>query len=461
MKRRSLALAVLAAVSTTVRAIGPHEVLVLINGNSPRSIEIAREYARLRGIPETNLVTLAVPTPDGKTPIQVTPREFTEQIWGPATAALAERGIGDHILAWVYSLDFPVRVATEPRISIQGLTFLRNRLPDPQAVRRGEYVSLLFAGPDGAGGPPYSSQTLDSQSLWLGRDMPLPSVALGYMGERGNTREAVLKCLADGARADGSAPTGTVYYVASDDVRSRCRAWQFESARRELLRAGLAATILTNPPPTGMPDVLGLMIGAPYVKPAADDRYLPGSLADNLTSFGAAFDDPDQTKLSAWIAGGATAAAGTVTEPSALWAKFPNARLFAHYRAGCTVIESYYQSIKCPLQIWIAGDPLTRPWMPRDSVSISGLGTEPVSAPVTLRAEIHADTPYVQYAWLVDGRMAREGLGAEAFTLEPGRLAEGAHTVRVVARTIGMVKNQVFEERTFTVTKRAEAPPLK
>jgi hypothetical protein len=99
--------------------------------------------------------------------------------------------------------------------------------------------------------------------------------------------------------------------------------------------------------------------------------------------------------------------------------------------------------------------------MPRDSVSISGLGTEPVSAPVTLRAEIHADTPYVQYAWLVDGRMAREGLGAEAFTLEPGRLAEGAHTVRVVARTIGMVKNQVFEERTFTVTKRAEAPPLK
>ena len=36
--------------------------------------------------------------------------------------AIEERGLGAHLLAWVYSVDFPVRIGTTPPLSIQGIT---------------------------------------------------------------------------------------------------------------------------------------------------------------------------------------------------------------------------------------------------------------------------------------------------------------------------------------------------
>ena len=46
--------------------------------------------------------------------------------------------------------------------------------------------------------------------------MPLPSMALGYMGEKGNTQDEILSCLRRGVASDGTHPSGTVYFVAPD-----------------------------------------------------------------------------------------------------------------------------------------------------------------------------------------------------------------------------------------------------
>ena len=47
-----------------------------------------------------------------------------------ALKAAADRGIARHILAWAYSTDFPTRVDTNPKMSLQGITFTRGAVPE-------------------------------------------------------------------------------------------------------------------------------------------------------------------------------------------------------------------------------------------------------------------------------------------------------------------------------------------
>ena len=343
------------------RALEPGQLLVLANGRSPDSVEVARAYMRLRHIPEANLVRLSVPVfPPGRA-WALSPADFTRRIWDPAWKVMRERGIEDRILAWAYSVHFPIRITTVPALSIQGLTFLRNRLPDQAAVRRGTYSSPLFAGPTEADGRSWPAEGFEASRARLGKDMPLPSMMLGYTGLRGNTKEAVLGCLERAAAADGTAPAGVVYFVTRDNVRSTCRDWQYPAAQRELTALGIEA-VITNRMPVGRTNLLGLMTGAAVVDPGRGNRFLPGSMAEHLTSAAANFRARYQTKLSVWIDAGAAASAGTVSEPFALWPKFPNARFFVHYASGRTMVESFFASIRCPLQILLVGDPLTRPW---------------------------------------------------------------------------------------------------
>ena len=438
-------------------ALGPHEVLVLVNANSPASGRVAREFASLHQVPEVNLVSLNVARGKAKVPLAMSPQQFTEEIWQPALRAVRERGIGDHILAWAYSVDFPVRVDTDPPVSILGLTFARNRLPDAKSVGEGTYLSALFAGPSGLGGVEFGAQSLDAQKEWLGDDTPLPSMALGYIGDRGNTLDEVIGALRRGAASGTTPPSGTVYFVSTPDIRSKCRQWQFDGARGQLTMAGVPA-VITNAFPSGRQDIIGIMLGAETVDPAQGRcRYLPGAVADNLTSFGAAFDAPDQTKVSAWIAAGASAAAGAVTEPLAAWPKFPSARLFVYWASGCALIESYYQSIRCPFQLLIVGDPLASPWGVRDSLAIEGLSRGAIRGPVTVSARIASGRFYPRCVWLLDGRVIQRGSGEEPLELDAGRLEPGRHALRIVAYTSGTLRHQSFAEQAFTVESRTSS----
>jgi len=435
-----------------VRALGPHEVLVLANESSPRSIVVAKEFARLRGVPPQNLVRLRVPLPPTNAPASISPDDFTQLIWTPAVRAVREQGLGDHILAWVYSLDFPIFVTTPQPISIEGLTFLRNRLPNPTEVRMGTYASPLFTGPNNPNSMGYYSETFDELSEWLGGDMPLPSMRLGYAGERGNSEAEVLACLERGARADGSAPSGTVYFVTNQDVRSTTRAWEYPLVVKTLTAIGVRAEV-TDRFPTSARDVVGLMTGAAVVRPDAIGGFRPGAMAEHFTSGAGVFHTGDQTKLTAWIAAGATASAGTVAEPYAIWTKFPHARFFVHYAAGCTLIESFYQSVRCPLQLLMVGDPLAQPWGTRDRLTLQGLGTAPVTGRLSVKAVMApgAKGHYSKFVFLLDGKVVGR---TRTLELDTGGLAEGAHALRAVAYRTGMVRGQTYAEQTFAVGPR-------
>ena len=448
IRRAFLLVASLVVLSSSGFALGPHEILILANGKEPDSVEVAKAYARQRQVPEGNIVVLNMPAiAPGQAPV-MSPEDFTRLIWTPATHVAKARGIDDHILAWIYSTHFPIRITSTPPVSLQGLTFVRNHMPSAKAIAEGSYVSKLFSGPDAPGESGYGPQTFDSSQLLLREEMPLPSMTLGYTGPRGNTKAEVLACLATGLRSDRTRPDGAVYFVTNNNVRSRCRQWQFPSSAKELNQAGVKATI-SDTFPEGARDVIGIMMGSPTVEPTKVGRFLPGCMAEHLTSFGAMFDVNSQTKLSRWIARGVTASAGTVCEPMSIWAKFPNARFFNHYAAGCTVIESFYQSIRCPLQIMLVGDPLAAPWAPDASLSIEGLEADDlVSTSRTLGRRIQAPRGlyFSRTLYLVDGRIVGKGL---TFELDPSGLDAGEHTLRVVAYQTGFVRSQIFSSRSF------------
>jgi uncharacterized protein (TIGR03790 family) len=432
--------------------LGPHEVLLLANSAAPESVEIAKTYTKLRGIPASNLLLLNLPEYKNGKNVAISLAGFTDKIWRPATKAMRARQIDDHILAWVYSTHFPTRTKNRPIISVQGLTFLRNHVPPPRDAGDALYVSPLFVGPAAPRANSYSPKSFDVAKQFLREEMPLPSMMLGYIGPRGNTKAEILNCLKTGLWSDGTQPKGTVYFVTSGDVRSRCRQWEFPATVAGLRNAKVKALISTKFP-AGQRDIIGLMQGKANIDTSQIGHFLPGAMAEHLTSYGGAFDINMQTKISSWIKAGATASSGTVCEPMSNWRKFPHARFFNHYSHGATMIESFYLSIRCPLQLLIIGEPLAAPWAqkPFTKLDINGFTeNELLTAPrkIDLRIMTEPGIIFNKFVYLVDGIKVGEG---REFKLDPAGLAAGKHTLRAVAYRAGFVRSQVFGTKTFRI----------
>ncbi len=93
-------------------------------------------------------------------------------------------------------------------------------------------------------------------------------------------------------------------------------------------------------------------------------EWVPGALADHLTSFGGVLsNDMGQMSALEWIASGATATYGTVSEPCAHPQKFPHPQIvLLNYVQGATAIEAYWRSVAWPVQGLFIGEPLAAPY---------------------------------------------------------------------------------------------------
>ncbi len=453
---RLLFLALVLGAPATVFGLGPHQVAVLVNGNSDLSRRVANEYVRSRDIPAAHVITLDVPAGIHSVRAQIGHDAFTERIWTPAVETLRERGLGpDRILAWVYAPDFPIRIVHDRiGLSLTGLTFVRNQPPARKEIHDGTYASPLFAGPARPDGPQHPGMTLERYRELVRGPMPLPSMLLGYNGTRGETADSIRKRLELSVAADRSAPRGTVYFVKSEDVRTHARAWQFDAAAEELRAMGLKAEI-TETFPRRKKDVVGLMAGASMAPATSIRLYRPGSYAATLTSFGSVYHIRHQTKTTDWLSAGAFASSGTVSEPRAIWTKFPHARMFAFYRRGCTLLESLVQSVRCPLQLLLIGDPLMSPYAAPMSVTSVILGDVSGTEPVEVMAQVLplklADK--VVYRFFLDGRPLTEWQSEPRTEIDPGVLSAGAHCLRTVVATQGGIRHQAFHREWVQVRR--------
>jgi uncharacterized protein (TIGR03790 family) len=156
------------------------------------------------------------------------------------------------------------------------------------------------------------------------------------------------------------------YYVITPDKRRNSRAALFPPPGR-LPRLGVDVHVEATPALEDVKRVLLYMTGAVTVDKLDRIGWVPGAMGDHLTSFGGALDGHTvHMTAKAWIASGATASYGTVSEPCAYPQKFPHPQvLLLHYAQGSTLIEAYWKSVAWPQQGVFIGEPLAAPFARR------------------------------------------------------------------------------------------------
>ena len=466
---------------------GPENVFLVVNPQSPASLCIANHYAAWRQIPAVNVFYLAWDPKAETTDVDT----FRQRILRPTLEAVRASHLGRQIDYIVYSSDFPWGIALDADVkkftstmgdlkkpeasqeehpepsrpatwptfltpvgSINGLTYLWEPVLMAQPGYFGRhsnwYARSAASEPGVAPTLAFSSGTLlgpHGEVVATNGRHYLLSMMLGVTAGRGNSLDEVLSYLRRSAAADGAHPAGTIYYVENSDVRSQVRQGEYPSAVRQLKALGVAAEILDGTVPSQKDDVQGTMLGtAQFDWKASGSTILPGAICEHFTSFGGEMNSgAGQTPLSEFLRYGAAAASGTVTEPYAIADKFPAALMHVHYARGCTVAEAFYQSILCPYQLLIVGDPLCRPWANIPEVSVAGVQPG-ATVKGTIRLQPSARFPHGAVAdhfeLFIDGLRQQRCDSGGSLEVDTARLADGYHELRIVAVEKGPIRSQ-------------------
>ena len=327
------------------------ELAVVIAAGDATSEAIGRAYQAARGIAEAQMVR--VPVPAGSDVISAAAFAKLE--------AAIDAALSDQVQATLLTFTQPSRVQGDGcSMSITS------------ALAFG--FSASFCGQCSR---TQASAYHDSDSTRPWTELKIrPSMMLGAA-----TLEAAQALIARGLAAEGSSPSGTGHLVRTTDVARSVRHPDFQALPAAWSQAPdlalryldlSAAGSASVPAPAG--DMLFYFTGLAQVPQLGSNRFLPGAVADHLTSFGGLLPGANgQMPATAWLAAGATASYGTVEEPCNYIEKFPKASvLIDHYLRGATVIEAYWKSVAWPGQGLFLGEPLARPWPDAASAVIEG-----------------------------------------------------------------------------------------
>lgn len=291
-----------------------------------------------------------------------------------------------------------------------------------------------------------SSRSFSSGEFWASNGWPngsaeqgqryVLSTMLAVTGPNSSSLGQAFKQLETGAQADGSKPQGTFFFADHGDIRSKVRKNTFQAAANQLIAMGFEVDISNSTAPKNQQNILGATLGSPVVDwKSTKSKFAPGALCDNFTSYGGWWAKASQTQLSDFLNAGAAGASGTVYEPYTIPAKFPGADLHVHYAKGFSLAEAFYQSVPCPFQLLIVGDPLCRPFGQFPSFDVAGLLDRSVvksSFEVQL-TNTDSDTPIRHFELFLDGKLISKTDGKPSFLFELSTLSEGYHDLRVVA----------------------------
>ncbi len=202
---------------------------------------------------------------------------------------------------------------------------------------------------------PYYNSNADRPYDQFGLRPTISIAALDFEGAR--------ELIDRGVDSDGKQPNGRAYLVATGDKARNVRSTSYTDAT--LLTNGAIPVETVQGWVQSKQDIMFYFIGAAQVANLATNRFLPGAVADHLTSFGGDLTGDRQMSSLRWLEAGATGSYGTVTEPCNLLGKFPNpGMLMKRYLAGETLIEAYWKSVAMPGQGLFIGEPLARPYGP-------------------------------------------------------------------------------------------------
>ena len=328
-------------------------VAVVVNQSSTNSVQLGNYYCEKRGVPPQNLVR--VNWAGGN--ITWTRAEFETILRSSLTNALNSRALTNQIDFVVLCMDIPYRV-TNTTVNVANNVnattaalfygFKDNPVDPMNFCSLASGTTNLYAGSESIfrQTPPISA----SSNSWL--TFMLTATNLGKA-----------KALVDlGVVSDASFPTQHVFLTKSSDVIRNLRYAQADNAvLNTRLRGNYDATLTNTYSDFGLGPMLGFQNGIVHFNMYGS--YVPGAMADNLTSFsGYLFESVGHTTAMDFINNGATASYGTIVEPCAYPDKFPVAQNYFFQSRGFSIGECYYQSVTNPYQGIMVGEPLAAPF---------------------------------------------------------------------------------------------------
>lgn len=203
------------------------------------------------------------------------------------------------------------------------------------------------------------------QSPYFKSEEALPFVAFKWrpsMVLAGENFDEVKALIDRGIASDYSHPQGTAYLLkTSDNARSK-RAVHFPNIYKTFY--GLwSVKYLHQDYIENKKDVMFYFTGKTHIKKIRSNLFLPGAVADHLTSTGGKLSGNSQMKSLEWLKAGATGSYGTVIEPCNFLEKFPHPGIMMHfYIKGNSLIEAYWKSVAWPGQGIFIGEPLAKPF---------------------------------------------------------------------------------------------------
>lgn len=307
----------------------PEQVGLIVNDVDPQSLAVAKYYKTARGIPDENVIYISFHSNGG----EVSEEDFK-------------------------TLRRIIVANTLPRIKAYAVTWT-----EPYRVGCMSVTSALSLGVDQRLCANDCSTTLVSPLYHNGGNEMLESTIVVSMMLAGQSERDVKKLIDRGRRADGSFPQGDAYLLRTKDARRNVRAAAYRSRFEDYESRYNDLHFMETQFLTGQPRVMFYFTGLHVVPYLGTNRFLPGAVADHLTSAGGMLTDSYQMSALRWLEAGATASYGTVVEPCNDVGKFPDpVKLIKSVEAGESLVTAYWRSVKMPGQGVFVGDPMAAPY---------------------------------------------------------------------------------------------------
>lgn len=310
---------------------------LVINTADPYSVAVGEYYARRRRIPADQVLRVDIPV---KATLNVV--EFGELYarirdhMGPQVQGLA--------LAWT----LPYAVACNSITSAITLGF------EPEACAQ-------------TCAPTKPSRYFNSASVRPFTDLELrPSMLLASRSVKSAKAMIDRGVASDQQLAKRGVPLANAVFVSTGDRARNVRAQIFppKGLPGELAKFGVEVNLRDGADTSPMQRVVLYQTGLTHMDYIDKEQWVPGALADHLTSSGGQLlDTGGQMSALEWLESGATASYGTVSEPCNHLQKFPHPQvLLMHYMQGATALEAYWRSVAWPAQGVFVGEPLAAPF---------------------------------------------------------------------------------------------------